>query len=87
MIEIIALILMFLVCMFLGGAFLFYVKESNKQITQLTKALKANNFSDMMLIDEGKKQESKEEGLPDVVPISSLSDEEWDKTVLASNEK
>jgi hypothetical protein len=86
MIEILALLFMFIVCMSLGGAFLIYVKETNKQITQLTKALKANSFSDMMLIDE-KKEEPKVEEQSDIVPITSLTDEEWDKTILASNEK
>lgn len=81
---------LFIIIIALLVGFGAYIKETNKQIIALTKAVKATSFNDMLLIDKKQDEETQEEERPDIVPITSLTDEDYMKAIkenIANNEE
>lgn len=72
---------LFIIIIALLVGFWAYIKETNKQIIALTKAVKATSFNDMLLIDKKQEENVTDEIKDDIIPITSLNDEDYLKAI------
>lgn len=72
---------LFIIIIALLVGFWAYIKETNKQIIALTKAVKATSFNDMLLIDKKQEENVTDEVKDDIIPITSLNDEDYLKAI------
>ena len=66
------------------GLIVYLIKENNKQILTLTKALSAKNFNDVLVATNEPKdniEDKQKEEYNEPVLLSDLSDEEADKII------
>lgn len=79
--DLVALIILGLLCIGQAIERFLYAKEMNKQLGEATRAVMSRNISEFLAATAPTKKTTEPVGEPDQVELSQATDEEFDKAI------